>query len=259
MKPITKSRDKACLSYWFPKLEASGVLVPRTEIVTTDAPLWRLTDPGSTLEVDGLAEFWRDMINAVDKLGGLPIFLRTGHLSGKYDWSETCHVRFPESNEPPVDTATLLVRHISTLVEYSEMVDIIGLPTKVWAAREFLPLLSPFTAYQSMPVAREFRVFIEGGIIGCIHPYWPAKALEEGNPSVKDWYDAYSRLMTLNGQENRALRETARQVAEVFEGDCAWSLDIAQHRDGRWFAIDMAPAELSFHWEGCGNGERWKR
>ncbi len=249
-----RAQSKACMSYWLPKLQAAGVLVPRTELIRTDAPLWRLIDPGSNSEAHGLMEFWRDLLDAANKLGGLPLFLRTGHLSGKHDWTETCHVRFPDLDKPHQDTATILMRHVVALVGWSGRVDVIDSPTNVWAVREFLPLLSPFTAYRGMPVAREFRVFIDGGIIACVHPYWPAKALEEGNPSISDWEDVYSRLMTLNGHENRSLREIARQVAEAFEDDGPWSLDIAQHQDGRWFAIDMAPAEISFHWEGCANG-----
>lgn len=249
-------RDKACLSYWFPKLVESNVLVPRTEIITTDVELWQLLEPNGVAPKN-LDVFVRELLGAVDKIGGLPIFLRTGHLSGKHDWSRTCHVQIDPTN-PQEDLSAILMRHVASLVEWSEMVDIMGLPTKVWAVREFLPLLSPFTAYRDMPVAREFRLFIEDGAIVCVHPYWPTKALEEGDPSTKDWFDTYSRLMTLSSQEDRALREVAWQAANVFAGDGAWSLDLAQHQDGQWYAIDMAPAEISFHWAGCKSGEKWK-
>lgn len=248
-------RDKACLSYWFPKLVATGVLVPRTEIVTTDVELWRMLDGDGT--IPGLNEFADQLINAVSAVGGLPAFLRTGHLSGKHDWSTTCYVPFAHAAHNSYMRRKLL-SHVCALVEWSHMVDLMGLPTKVWAVRELLKLRAPFTAYRGMPIAREFRLFIADGEVACVHPYWPKEALEEGNPSINDWYDVYSRLMTLNNQENNALRETARQVADVFAADGVWSLDLAQHDDGRWFAIDMAPAQLSFHWNACQNERRWK-
>ena len=42
--------------------------------------------------------------------------------------------------------------------------------------------------------------------------------------------------------------ETLR-VAEVFDG--AWCVDWALATDGQWYAIDMAEASQSFHWDGC--------
>lgn len=252
-------RDKACLSYWFPKLAATGVLVPRTEIVTTDVELWRMLDGDG--EIPGVKAFAEQLVNAVRVVGGLPAFLRTGHLSGKHDWNTTCYVPAPQAGITDPNDGYVrreLLSHVYQLVEWSHMVDIMTLPTKVWAVRELLPLRAPFTAYRGMPIAREFRVFIADGDIACVHPYWPTDALEEGNPSAKDWHDVYSRLMTLNGQENRSLWETAREVADAFAADGVWSIDLAQHDDGRWFAIDMAPAELSFHLSGCQNERRWK-
>ena len=44
------SRDRNCLSYWFPKLQTVGVPVPRTEIVQTKSDLTPLLD-GSEREV----------------------------------------------------------------------------------------------------------------------------------------------------------------------------------------------------------------
>ena len=39
-----KAVNRNCLSYWFPKLLAAGVPVPRTEIVKTDAELIAILD-----------------------------------------------------------------------------------------------------------------------------------------------------------------------------------------------------------------------
>lgn len=260
MNNIKVLRDKACLSYWFPKLAATGVLVPRTEIVTTDVELWRMLEPDG--EIPGLNEFAEQLNKAMHSVGGPPCFLRTGHGSDKHGWVRTCfigsHTAAATNMTEHERWRNVLLSHVYQLIEWSHMVDIMELPTKVWAVRELLPLRAPFTAYRGMPIAREFRVFIADGGIVCVHPYWPKEALEEGNPSTSDWYEVYSRLMTLNGQENRSLRETAREVADAFAADGVWSLDLAQHDDGRWFAIDMAPAELSFHWSGCQNELRWK-
>lgn len=251
--PHITLREKACMSYWFPKLLATGVLVPRTEIVTTNVDLWKMLVPSEESAPDGLDAFVDDMVAAVARIGTTPIFLRTGHLSGKHDWTRTCHV--PETNDP---FRTTLLHHICALVEWSELVDLMGLPTRVWAVRELLPLLSPFTAYNGMPVAREFRLFIEGGRVHCVHPYWPEKAVEDGEPSVDDWRELHAQCSKLDGDEAYALTSAAIVVAKAFADDGAWSLDFAQHKDGTWYAIDMAPAAISFHWEGCADERKWR-
>ena len=45
------------------------------------------------------------------------------------------------------------------------------------------------------------------------------------------------------------LTELAERVSKEFEG--AWSLDFAMDKSGVWWAIDMAPAERSYHWPDC--------
>jgi hypothetical protein len=229
------------------------VLVPRTEIVTTDVELWKLLVPSEEPAPIGYQAFLDDMEAAVARIGTKPIFLRTGHLSGKHDWQSTCFVE--ETNEP---FRAVLSRHITALTEWSEMVDMMGLPTKVWAVRELLPLHSLFTAYNGMPIAREFRLFIEGGRVYCVHAYWPERAVEDGRPSTPDWRELYKSLFQLDGDEAYALMSIGIEVGKAFADDGPWSLDLAQHKDGSWYAIDMAPAEISFHWDGCLGAQEWR-
>jgi len=152
----------ACLSYWFPKLAATGVPVPETRIVTTDLPLCMLLDGPEQKDVrlEDWQAFVAEVRSAAKEIGGFPCFLRTGHGSGKHDWRTTCYVRDPNA----------LGQHIFNLVEWSEMVDVFGLPTKVWAVRKLLPLLSSFTAFDGFPVNVERRYFIEGARSGAGTP-----------------------------------------------------------------------------------------
>ena len=71
-------QDKNCLSYWFPKIEAAGLPVPRTKVIITEIMLHDLLD-GKTPE--GYDEFIDLLAKAGDELEAWPCFLRTGVLS----------------------------------------------------------------------------------------------------------------------------------------------------------------------------------
>lgn len=236
--------DLNCISYWLPLLQAAGVEVPRTEIVATKCDLVMLLDGQMP---DGYEAFIEALEAAVRKIG-VPCFLRTGHTSGKHDWRSTCHVT----------DITKIRSHVTSLVDYSECVSLMGLPVNMWTVREFIQLDAPFETRRGMPVAREFRFFVRGGAglvdgeILCFHPYWPDEALEAQRPTDPEWRVKLAELNLLDDKDLDALRAMAAQAGKPFSGD--WSIDFAHAMDGRWIAIDMAEAKRSFHWEGCNAG-----
>lgn len=228
-------RDNLCnLSYWFPRLEASGVRVPKTRIIDTDCKLTSLLDGRISRGYTTFIEQLRLVTNAM----GYPCFLRTGLTSGKHDWEHTCFLTKSKDLE----------RHVLAIVEYSEETDMLGLPTNEWVVREYIPMESSFTAFHGkFPVNRERRYFIKDGKILCHHTYWPEKAMR--NPSVPDWKQKLEALNTDTDEDRERLDELSLLVAQRFDG--AWSLDWAKGKDGHWYAIDMAVANRSYHWEGC--------
>lgn len=234
--------DRNCISYWFPRLCSADVNRPRTEILrlsrTENSDLQGLAycavhpDP----VVDPYAPVLSFLRDAADKFG-LPLFLRTGHGSGKHDWEHTCCLR-------SLDRAK---ENIWSLVQWCGEVDMLGLPTDVWAAREMLPV-KPFfhcLGYGGMPVVTEWRFFARDGRIQCVHPYWPTDALEQGRPSAPDWRDA---LVYLHRPPPPEAVDQAVRAARAFEG--YWSIDVLESTAG-FFVTDMAEGDRSFHWPGC--------
>lgn len=223
--------DKNCLSYWWP-LIAPHVPTPRTEIVRS-GNLFALLDNEIP---DGWCEFLAALNTARGKIGG-DCFLRTGQGSGKHNWSKTCFL--PETAN--------VEDHVAALIEWSEMVDFMGLPSDVWCVREMLPT-SPIGScpqYGGMPVCREFRFFVEGGNVKCFHPYWPLEALKEGgfDTDVEEgWYEEFCLL------GDSTPERLAKSVSSVVSG--AWSVDILETKRG-WCVTDMAEAARSFHWPAC--------
>lgn len=237
--------DKNCISYWFPILDAtSGVNVPETIIIRMPISIYRGEgDLPSLSYLDTLTE----MIFAATRLVGLPAFLRTGQGSGKHDWTSTCFLK-----ESILDSEIL--DRVARLCEWSQIVDAMGLPYHVWAIRQFLRLKHDFTAFNGMPVAREYRCFIENDEVKCVHPYWPEDAIQSA--SVEDWRE---RLRDMYGEgPDQAMVDMAAKVADAFKNDGAWSVDLCEDVDGKWWVTDMAEAKRSFHWKGCANAAAFK-
>ncbi len=119
--------DRNDMWHWFPILKASGVPVPRTTFVTAPAGLRGILDG---VLPEGYGTFVGEL-GAAARSFGFPVFLRTGHPSPKHSWRLTCHLERAED----------IPAHVAALVEYSECADILGLPYRTWAVREFIPRL----------------------------------------------------------------------------------------------------------------------
>ena len=229
--------EENCLSYWYPKLVDSGVLTPRTEIVRTDVNFWPLFD-GEPAE--GFGEFVTELVGAAMRIGGFPVFLRSGHTSAKHDWKDTCFVAAEE------DVAS----HVFAIIEYGECTSLMGLPTDVWAVREMIPTVPMFHAFHGdMPVTVERRYFFADGKVCCKHPYWPEEAFEDRRCSTESWREVLRAMNMEPVREVEILTAMTEQVAAQFDG--AWSLDWLLGADGRYWAVDMAEAKSSWHWPGC--------
>jgi len=228
--------DRNSLAYWFPRIEAAGLRVPRTEIATTDADLSYLLDGK---EPKGWASFMAEMEGAGARIG-YPAFLRTGHGSGKHAWRRTCYVPFADE----------LADHVVALVEWSHVVDMIGLPTSVWAVRELIPTVPLFRCegYGGFPVTREFRMFVRDDYVAHTQPYWPPDAVEEGRPDDPDWRAKLMEASMLTDYEWYQLEGWAMRACEAVGGGY-WSVDLMQDATGAWWLTDMADGDCSYRWE----------
>jgi hypothetical protein len=237
--------DRSCLSYWFPKVQAAGLPVPKTVIVKApDLSPWLELKRGESL-TKGFDGFFNDLARACAEVGGFPVFLRTGHGSGKHEWQDTCFV-------PNFD---VLPEHAYAIFEWSHMVDFLGLPTDVWAVREFLETEPAFHAFDEMPVTKERRYFVRDGEVICRHPYWPEAAFEGRSfPSREDWREKLAVMNSESPEEVEELTALSRRAAAAVPG--FWSVDWLRTKNRGWVLIDMAEGERSFHWDGCPNGDK---
>lgn len=240
---LTEAGRKACLSYWYPILleRAPSIPMPRTDIIRTTLDLLSIFDSGmpGPDEFSAFINLLRDSARGMG--GGKPVFLRTGHTSGKFDWRKTCFVENVEK----------IAGNVLNLVQFSEEADLLGLPTDVWVVREFLDTETYFTAFgDGLPVSRERRYFVDGGQVMCHHPYWPEEALI-GFSTDPHWKEKLAVINKQGDPEVEYLSALAREAGAALGGK--WSIDFL-HTNKGWYLTDCAPAEVSFHWLGCPNG-----
>lgn len=175
---------------------------------------------------------------------GYPFFLRTDQASGKHSWKKSCFVSTPDN----------LPRNLSGVISFNLTADIMGLPFKSLVVREYIVLESSFTAFWGdMPVAKERRYFVRDGVVECRHEYWIEPAIRDGmehkSLPESEWLPQLRALNHQDKDEIRLLTKYAEAVGKELGG--YWSVDFAKARDGRWFLIDMARGEISYHVEGC--------
>jgi hypothetical protein len=115
--------------------------------------------------------------------------------------------------------------------------------------REFIYLSYRFRAFGGLPIGCERRYFIRDGEVICHHPYWVKEAIkfyqQSKNWENLPWQMWLKELNTESEIEVRILTNIAEMVGSVLPG--SWSVDFAKDREGKWWLIDMALAEQSWH------------
>lgn len=242
MKKPTENPNSALI--WFPKIEVAGLPVPRTIFVPySHHEMLSIFDGEDTPERPRLMAACEEALSIV----GYPAFIRSDLTSAKHSGPKCYKVTTPEE---------LPSRVIGT-IEDNEM--------KLWTerhgakaimVREFLELDAAFSCFADLPIAREWRFFADPERVLCWHPYWPEFSLMDsfyrGEP--EGWRDILADHHTEPACMDE-LRALAIRAASVQDGG-VWSVDFARDRTGKWWLIDMATMQDSFHWEGCPNSEK---
>lgn len=240
-------RNKSSLLFWHPKIKDLDIPSPRTEIVRLTAGEVRQYNQfeGDILYLDRLSA---RVAQTIKSKFSLPVFLRTDEFSYKHNWKNSCFL----------DDMQNLDSHIAQILMGSKEAIIIGFPIEAIAVREFIPMDTQFYAFSGeMPVNPERRYFIKNGEVICHHPYWVEDAIEEwasrgrGTKLPPNWKDMRDRISIEDKEEVRLLTEYSGKVAQVVSG--YWSVDFCRAKDGRWWLIDMADGDNSWHPSECKN------
>jgi len=222
---------------WLPKIEALGLPTPKTIIIPYDHNIFI-----AMLEGEGRPKTFEPTIEAVKNACGkigYPCFIRTDLASAKHDG--------PASYLAINDT--IIKQILARTVEDNEMKFwLSGEPPVAFLVRKFLFLDAPFKAFNGLPIAREWRLFANPEKLICFHPYWPKEAIKFYGKEPKYWEkqlaDHHYKPSKFKNLETMAI-----QAAKACGGE--WSVDFAMDILGKWWLIDMAVKQDSWHWKDC--------
>ncbi|HEC66392.1 MAG TPA: hypothetical protein ENI23_13985 [bacterium] len=236
-KPLNPAIEQLnSLVYWYPVLKQIRIPTPKTLIIYKgQCELGMLADGQPPPSWDNFEKRLRE---AMDEIG-YPCFLRTGQLANKHDWNNSCFIK---------DDKESIKSHVANLVETSFMANIAGDPVSFdfWVVREMLNTKPVFTHFHgNMPIAREIRLFIKGGDIQCIHPYWPDEAFKDLDKPTKKKLKEIQKLP----DKNHDVYKMAKYMARFFPG--YWSVDFLEDKNGKWWCTDMAVGSRSYHYPDC--------
>jgi len=226
---------KNSMFYWWPLVKGLPINTPETIMIPLEGEIdFHVIDGKPDPVFDCMVD---KAIQAAEKLG-YPVFVRSDELSNKFEWEDSCYVTKSED----------MGKHICNILEATAMS--MGPRFNGVAVREFLHLDWKFKAmYGKMPVAREFRMFVQDGKLKCWHPYWPPASIEE--PTIEDWREVLKEMQTPTEGELQILTKLAETIGEAVGG--YWSVDLCQTKDSSWYLTDMALGPDSYHWATCQN------
>lgn len=220
--------DKNSMLYWYPLVCDLDVPQPRTCIVEMSLYSDSLTRPINA-HLDKIRQ-------AVEDVGGYPVFMRTDLVSGKFDWGRTCYCASEQH----------LIANIPNLVQFSENCGMIGKPVNALVFREYIEMASKFSAFHGLPIGRERRYFARDGVVECHHPYWPEAAMQfYESKSPAQWQRKLCAMNYESIQERSLLATYAEKLGAVLPG--YWSIDFCLSRSGTWHFIDCALGAQSWH------------
>lgn len=232
--------------HWLPRISAEPLLspnLPRTEVVLYDHVTLR-----GILDGEKLGAAWSTLVDQVAQAArriGWPVFIRTDLASAKHGGPESYLAR------SQADVAGVLYR----TVEDNEL--------KFWLSpdqpsafliRQHLTLEAPFRAFAGLPIAREWRFYVNAESVLCAHPYWPEASIRfrRGCVEPPNWKEHLRELHEQpDGKEWAQLSRLAQTAAAAADPYQVWSVDFAKACDGNWWLIDMALMQNSWHWPGC--------
>ena len=234
-------------TYWLPRLqsdEAIALHVPRSVIVPYDhhAMICAMEGGDEYAQWDSVVQSVRDAARSI----GWPVFVRSCLASAKHDGP----------NSYKASDVSEVARVLSHTAEDNELKFMFEGGPAAFVVRQFLQLEASFVAFHGLPIAREWRFFASHSAIICTHPYWPEDTIRfyRGHKGPRGWK---SQLADLHEQPQASewvmLEALAINAAALCDVAPAWSVDFAKDTGGKWWLIDMAVMERSWHWPDCVN------
>ncbi len=222
-------------SYWHTAVKKSGVLYPKTIVITTDCDLIPLCEK-SVKEAEKQIEFKAliEMLQLAGQKLGYPCFLRNSAGSDKHNFKDACLVNSKDEMSEKV---------LSTL--QSMLMKDLFFALDEWVIREYIPpVIKEFgvvPSFGNMPLRAERRYFFKDKKILAHCEYWIKEAIEHDEMVDLDYLN---ELNFESDEEVKFLMRETKKIANILPG--FWSIDWMKGANNKWYCIDMAPGGVSY-------------
>jgi len=241
LKQIQKDVNQNSSLFWLPKINKSGLPIPKTIIIPYDHKRFvEMIEGGRKYKIKQL---FNDIEQACIKIG-YPCFFRTDLSSAKHD-GESAYLIGGD-----VNLENNIQRVVYSTVQDNEAKFFVGsIWPQAFMIRQFLELDYRFKAFGGLPIAREWRFFANPDKVICYHPYWPEKAIRSVH-GIEPKVNWKALLKDLHKEiDINKLKVMAIKAAKICDG--TFSVDFAMDKTKKWWLIDMATAKSSWHWPTC--------
>ncbi len=217
--------DRNSMLLWYPRVKDLAIPQPKTKMI-----YFGFETMVKWIEAKIPDRYQEIIYKAVEDK--FPVFLRTDLASGKHSWEKTCFVASKD----------LLMRNIGELLVDNAISGLVGLRFNALVFREYIEMDSRFTAFWGkLPIGAERRYFVRNGRVEEHFPYWPEEAITDA--SIGNWKEVLAELN--REDEVELLTDYAGKVGSVLDG--YWSIDFCRGRDLKWYLIDCAAGDDSWH------------
>lgn len=231
--------NKTRYSYWYPKI-GGLVRTPKSMYWSISYNSWcnmldacegRCKVNSEILDVAECIYQWTKE-NCTNKA-----FLKDFVFSSKHNWKNAC---FLDCEDLTVDK---VLHHMMMIV--NDAVCVGCEPGLGFVIREFIDTsYAPFTAFDGMPVVKEFRMWAKGGELVGYQPYWYEGAIDGHADTENDWKPVLEHLNTLTITQFLHLKRETERISAALDG--FWAIDFMMCSNNKWWCIDLQEGRTSY-------------
>ncbi|MCP4260327.1 MAG: hypothetical protein GY774_22825 [Planctomycetes bacterium] len=223
---------------WYPAIVEAGLRTPATVVFPITPSLAKEVgkETRDVFQFPELVALVQNITPLFDSMGDR-LFMKNSLYSGKHSWAHTCELT--RDCNIALKIVTNLYEWLMLSPDYASSI----------VVREMIKTAPVFTAFQSLPITQEFRVFAKDGHAYAYQPYWPAHAIEDYNPSEPDWRERLAAISEPSPSQLDEIISMAGTATAALGGD--WSVDILYDESNTAYLIDMAVASQSYKDPDC--------
>lgn len=242
-------QDQNNISFWYPKIRACGMLVPKTKIFQVPEEITKafFMDGDQEKNIDTIYNWVKDevMPKLPQELSNL-IFIKNGTFSNKFDF-KTCAIR---ANAVEI-TSSLIEINYTSLVMGAGGISEFAIRERI----KFNSVARP-CIYNGMPLRNEYRVFYDFDNQKPLYivNYWDYDYCNDDiSRKATDRIIYEATYPTILAQYEKNKNYVTEKVADYMKNvrglSGIWSVDVLEDDMGYLWLIDMAIGNRSAYWD----------